>query len=290
MKSFFAHNRVPLPADPLFKIHQGEDPVVGKLRLEHIVRVIEVSNPMYRAFWLCVAQGFMGLYEAIWWSDHGYTQLLRSLEEDECPIRIDFPGGRKSNQNPFYTFIGNDAIHALRRYLEVRPDVGDSIFLTRYKTPLSGGTARRYWIDTLTRIGVIEPITADEQKQQTIRYGYNAHEIRDVMRSRWRLSGLDKELAEFFMGHDLDRYNYDKSPHHYPDWFRDQYTQALPWMNILSSDPDMVPKEEYENKFERQQLMINDLKHEVLEMKTMVRNLAEGEQIVEKLEKKKTKI
>lgn len=286
VNSFFAHNRTALPPDPSFKITHGMMPVVGKLRVEHIVRVIEVSNPMYRAFWLCVVQGFMGLHEAIYWSNNGYGKLIEDLEAERCPIRIDFPGGRKSNPEQFYTFIGDDAIRALRDYLELCPSEGEAIFLTRYKTPMSTSTARRYWINTLQRIGIIDPITIEEQQQETIRYGYNAHEIRDVMRSRWRLSGVDKEVAEFFMGHNLDRYNYDKSPKHYPEWFKDQYKKALPWLNLLSQDPDLVPKEEYESTFERQQLEINDLKYELLEMKTMLRNLAEGEKIVEKLKEK----
>ncbi|MCD6360955.1 MAG: hypothetical protein J7M38_08810, partial [Armatimonadetes bacterium] len=67
VRSFFAHNRVALPADPMFKITGGRPPVQGRLRVEHIKRVVEVSNPMYRAFWLSVAQGFMGLHEAILW-------------------------------------------------------------------------------------------------------------------------------------------------------------------------------------------------------------------------------
>jgi len=284
IRSFFAHNRAPLPQDPMFKVTGGRPPVQGRLRVEHIKRVIEVSNPMYRAFWLSVAQGFMGLHEAIQWSNTGLSQLQRSLDAGECPIRIDFPGGRKSNPNPFYTFIGDDAVEALRGYLEVRPSAGDSIFITRYGTPLSEATARTYWVNTLIRVGIVKPVSSVEERWQTIRYGYNVHEIRDVMRSRWRLSGLDPEVAEFFMGHrlSLDRYNYDKSPFHYPEWFRDQYIKALPWLNILSSDPDTVPREKYESTIEKQQLEINDLRYELLELKSMVRNLAEGEKIVEK--------
>jgi hypothetical protein len=58
------------------------------------------------------------------------------------------------------------------------------------------------------------------------------------------VSGVDVEIAEFFMGHSLDQYGYDKSPYHNPEWFREQYMKAEPWLNILSDDPEKIKRNE----------------------------------------------
>lgn len=256
--NLFAHSRVPFPPDVRYSIKNGKPGVQGDLKLSEIQRVIQASNPMYRAFWTCVSQGLMGIGEAIEWSNTGLDQLREDLEAGTFPIRIDFPGGRKNNPNAFYTFIGKDAITELRQYFKVRPDNDKAIFLTRYKTPLTENTARRYWIDTLHRLAIITPPDpSDYEYTGEIRYGKNVHEIRDTMRSRWRLSDADIEIAEWMMGHSdaLDRYGYDKSPWHNPDHFREQYLKAEPWLNIITMDPETVPRSQYQ----RQTAKVEDL-------------------------------
>ena len=191
----------------------------------------------------------MGIGEGIEWSNTGLDKLREDLDAGVTPIRIDFPEGRKGSEEHFYTFIGSDAIAELRRYFKVRPDSDEAIFITRYKSPLSEGTARRYWIDTLHRLAIITQLNPSKSEPtEQIRYGKNIHEIRDTMRSRWRLSGADVEVAEFMMGHShaLDKYGYDKSPWDYPQHFKEQYTRAEPWMNILSMDPTVVARDEVE--------------------------------------------
>jgi integrase len=255
--NLFAHNRTPLPPDPRFAVKNGEANVVGELELSEIRRVIEASNPMYRAFWTCVAQGLMGIGEAIYWSDNGLESLRAQLKAETFPIRIDLPG-RKANEKPFYTFIGRDAIRELETYFKVRPNMNGSIFITRYRTPLTEATARRYWNDTMHRLAITPRVEAKTHgERSSLRHGKNVHEIRDSMRSRWRLSGADIACAEWFMGHAtaLDKYNYDKSPWISPELFRDQYLRAEPWLNILSEDPETVPRAQYQ----RQVAKVEDL-------------------------------
>jgi len=237
--SLFTHNRVFLPPDPSYKTPRADTPPVGNaLNLDEIIRIIQASPPVYRAVITCMAQGFMGAHEVVYWSNHGYESLVQQLEEGVHPIKITLPG-RKTNPKPFYTFVGRDAVNEIKRYFKQRPDTDEAIFLTRFKTPISEDTLRKYWNFKLKQLGIVTPRRGVEHPR-AVRYGKSPHRIRHVMRSRWRLTGCDPEVCEFFMGHDLDQYGYDKSPELYPEWFEEQYLKAEPWLNILSEDPEKV--------------------------------------------------
>jgi hypothetical protein len=72
------------------------------------------------------------------------------------------------------------------------------------------------------------------------RYGINGHELRDIFRSEWHLSGADPTCAEFCMGHDIDPNHYNKIMKLHPEWAEAQYAQAEPFLNIVSQNPRMV--------------------------------------------------
>ena len=137
IRSFFMHNRAPLPPDPSYKLRSDKEPVVSKLDVEEFRRIVLASNPLYRAVWLCMLQRGMGSNELIYWSNHGWRSLQRQLREGRYPIRIDLPG-RKHNRNikSYYTFLGRDALEALETWLEHRPPGARSIFEVRQASKL----------------------------------------------------------------------------------------------------------------------------------------------------------
>lgn len=247
IRSFFIHNRAPLPPDPSYKLRSEKEPVVSRLDVEEFRRIVLASNPLYRAVWLCMLQSGMGSNELIYWSNHGWRSLQRQLREGRYPIRIDLPG-RKHNRNikPYYTFLGRDALEALEAWLEHRPPGARSIFVTKFGKPVNYGTLWRYWMRKLSELGLIK-----QRRGRGVRYGKNPHTIRSLFRSRWRLSGCDIEVAEFFMGHDIDRLGYDKSPWLSPEWFEEQFLKAEPWLNVLSEEPEKVSVHEL-NKTRRE--------------------------------------
>ena len=59
--------------------------------------------------------------------------------------------------------------------------------------------------------------------------------MRDLARSLWHQSGADKDVAEFIMGHIVDRNKYDKIYTLDPEWVKDEYRKALPYLNIISA-------------------------------------------------------
>ncbi|MEM4727207.1 MAG: hypothetical protein QXD04_03005, partial [Candidatus Bathyarchaeia archaeon] len=120
VRSFFGHNRAEMPRDRRFRIHGDVPAVVGRLGVEELRRILLASNPMYRAVFLCMFQGGMGIGELLHWSRTGLEGLRMQLRDGVRLVRVELPG-RKANRNrkPYYTFLGRDAQEALRAWLRI---------------------------------------------------------------------------------------------------------------------------------------------------------------------------
>jgi len=245
IRSFFLHNRAELPKDKAFRIRPDKERVRGDLSIEDFRKIVLSSNEMYQATFLSMFQGGMDLASFEYWNLKGWPSLYEQLHnKDPMVVRVDLPG-RKSGRNikDFYTFIGHDAIKALRNYLPNPLSRGrEAIFINRFGGPVKKNAVYQYWLRHLRRLGL-----AERKTDVGHRTGKNPHEMRDTFRSRWRISGVDVEVAEFFMGHDLDKLGYDKSPEAYPEWFEEQYLEAGPWLNVMTQDPQKVSVKEVHN-------------------------------------------
>jgi len=247
VRSFFAHNRAPLPDDPSFIIRGDFPKVAGSLTVEEFRRILMSCNPCYRAAFLCMFQGGMGAGELVYWSNHGYRSLKRQLERDAHPIRVDLPGRKRMrNERPYYTLIGRDAIDAIRTYLETRPEDAEAIFVTKFHKPITIHSLKLYWRRHLRQLGLLKD---GEGAGRGVRYGRNLHEIRDLFRTRWEKSPAKASIAEFILGHIIDPMEYNKIYRHL-DYATEQYLLAEPWLNILSEEPEKVSIYEF-NKARR---------------------------------------
>ncbi len=233
LRGLFAHNRAILPQDPTFTVRSRHAPVEGILKVEEIRDMILGSNKVYRAVFLCMFQGGMGLDEFDYWNRNGWSKLREDLREDPDVIKIDFPGRRKLRQmRPFYTLIGPDAVKALKEWLTVRPGDAEAIFTNQYGAPIHLHSARQYWLRHLEKLGFIQ---RERNGKKSNRYGKAPHEMRDVFRSQWEKSPAKGSVAEFMMGHIVDPLFYNKACRD-EDWVREMYLQALPMLQIMSSD------------------------------------------------------
>lgn len=248
VRSFFLHNRAPLPKDARYVIRAKVPKVRGSLTAEEIKSVVLKSNRCYRALFLCMLQGGMGLEEIIYWSNNGLEKLEKDLQrrDFDVVVRVDLPGRKmKKWIDPFYTFVGTDAIDALRQYLPTRPVGCDTIFCTIYGTPINKHAIYLYWTRKLDNLGFIE---RKPGIGRGVRYGKNPHEIRDVFRTLFEKSGSTKPIvAEFMMGHEIDPLEYNKACRD-EAWVKKYYLMALPFLNILSSERafGLIPLTEYE--------------------------------------------
>jgi integrase len=276
VRSFFMHNRAPMPPDPGFAYRSEREAVVPRLTVDEFRRIALASNPMYRAIWLCMLQSGMGARELLYWSRSGWESLRRQLREDRHPIRIDLPGRkRERNVKPYYTFIGHDAAEALRAYLDMRPSSGRrAIFINKFGRPLRYPGMMFYWLRKLRELGLTDRKSG---VGAGTRYGRNMHQLRSLFKSRWRLSGCDPEVCEFYLGHDIDRLGYDKSPWLFPEWFEEQYLRAEPWLNVLSEDPGKVPALEVV-KIKRQ---LEETQREVERLRRLYNFLADTPEVLD---------
>jgi len=244
VRSFFSHNRGPLPRDP-YTLRSETPGYEGTLTVENIRDVALASKPLYRAIFLSMFQSAMDIQSFLYWNQHGWEDLRRDLQDEYVDaVKISIPW-RKMNRNPFCTFIGGDAIKAIRDYLPTRPTIEEAraqherdgkqepfyyaIFYTQFKTPIQKVTLQHYWIDRLEKLGLVK-----RKKGRGHRYGKNLHELRDVFRSSWEKSPAKASVAEYMMGHKVDPLEYNKA-HKDEKWVKKEYKKGLILLQIMTS-------------------------------------------------------
>ena len=244
VRSFFAHNRAPLPRDP-YTLRSETPGYEGTLTVVNIRDVALASKPLYRAIFLSMFQGGMDIQSFLYWNQHGWEDLRRDLQDEYVgivKIRIPF---RKMNTKPFCTFVSGDALKAIRDYLPTRPTVEEArakherdgktepfyyaIFYTQFKTPIQKVTLQHYWMDRLDKLGLVK-----RKKGRGHRYGKNLHELRDVFRSQWEKSPAKGSVAEYMMGHKVDPLEYNKA-HKDEKWVKREVRKAQPLIQIMTS-------------------------------------------------------
>jgi integrase len=282
IRSFFSHNRAELARDPNMRIRSDKPPIQGTLTVEDVKLVILACKPAYQAAFLCMWQGAMDQEMFTFWNERGYNDLIRQLAtvqklpREEQTIRIQLPG-RKSNRNKegFYTFIGADAIDAIRNWLPGRPSHATAIFTDQQKTPLDKSNMRHLWNYHLKRLGLVPP----ELKHKGARTGKGLHEMRDVWRSLWSKSPASHTVGEYLMGHTIDALQYDKS-YRDVEFYRREYLKAAPWFNIMSSGRPF--RQVSEDEIEHLQRRIKELEAgKSSEVEELQRQLGEQQRMIE---------
>jgi integrase len=266
LRSFFSHNRAELPRDAGYKIRSEIPRVQGKLTVEHIRNLVLSSDPCHRAVFTCMFQAAMGLDEIVYWNQHGWTRLKADLKDDPEVIRVQLAGRKHMrNKRSYYTFLGGDAIQAIKAWLSHRPADATVIFVNIRGVPLTKSGLRAYWLRHLRKIGLVGPQRKGDVSYRT---GLNPHELRDVFRSQWSKSPAKYEVGEYFMGHVVDPFEYDKS---FRDvaFYRREYLKALPHLQIMSSGIPFGRVEQSE--VEQLQDAVRALKEQLQEMQTVRR-------------------
>ena len=261
LRSLFAHNRAELPKDPTFRIRSQHTPVQGILTVNEIRDMVLSCNKVYQAIFLTIFQGGMGLDEFNHWNLNGWDKLRQDLRGDPDIIKIDFPGRSKLRvMRPFYTLVGSDAIKALKEWVDVRPPDAEAIFTNQYGAPFSIRSIQLYWIRHLEKLGFIK---REKNGKSSNRYGKNPHEMRDVFRSQWEKSPAKGSVAEFMMGHVVDPLFYNKACRD-DEWVREEYLQALPMLEIMSSD---TPFGKFDGK------TVSNLKGRISELEAIIEEM-----------------
>jgi hypothetical protein len=315
IRSFFAHNRAELPSDRTFRFTSTVPPVVGRLTVEKLRRIILNCNDMYRAIFLMMFQGGMDEGALVYVNTHCAEEILQNLTKNVGVFKIYLPGRKRSRyRKSFYTLLSTkgDWADAFRTYMKSTP-LKDFTVLYRNTRgePLKKHNIAAYFHAHAVKAGVIKQFTPPckcggytvrrkrliqghrkvgylckecgkitwasdiNNKFTNIRYGVNAHEMRDVGCSRWHASGADPDVFQFMMQHEIDLNKYDKFMT-LESWYPiREYRKALEWMNIITKDPTKVDRSSVDLELEGTKEELKVLRQQVVMLRQDREDLSE---------------
>lgn len=181
-------------------------------------------------------QGAVGLAEYDQFNTCVWREVVKHLD-DPGPVRVDLYRSKTSRTNVkrYYTFLGEDAKRLIKEWLMMRTkEAGEEALFVAYNknegrwVPVTGELVSNMIRKVARRTGII--------KRNTLgRYHIHAHEFRDLFKSMCTLTGVQRVASEFFLGHDVDKLGYDKSPQYDEGWFRNEYRKIEPKLNLISN-------------------------------------------------------
>ena len=204
-----------------------------------------------------------------WLRNNGHVcepaKVMRQLKEEVHPIKIDIVG-RKKNPRPYFTFIGTDGIELLKRYLVFR-----AILINKARKRLQeleekvrkghklSSADQKTLVNYRRKLGVLTPEWSPGQpifiSNQISAYSiqslqsmvklykrvsglsdreFTPHTCRDIFKTECAHAGVKNTLSEFFIGHTLDKYGYNKLNEMYPEDFVKEYLKVEPALNIIT--------------------------------------------------------
>jgi len=265
VRSFYEYHRLSLPnlprneASRVFKPSEDDKRramELAPLRLEEIRELAMNLRQPYRAALMVMFQGAMGLSEFIQFNESAWHNVKDDLDKPG-PTRIDLYRSKTSRTGvkKYYTFISDDAKALIKQWLQIRPKIDKKpLFLSFNKTT-------RTWVPIRPAL-IGNAITKAAKKAGLIkenglgRYHIHAHEVRDLFKSLCTLSGVNHVASELFLGHNVDKLGYDKSPQYDEEWFRNEYRKVEPQLNVLSSPKGLKGGEDLKLAFKKELLLV----------------------------------
>lgn len=321
VRGFFIANRAALPEDR-HRFHSDKTPIIGELSVDEYRRILLSCNREYRAAYLTQFQSGSGIGELIHINTHHAEHVWTEVKKGKQIIRLTMPG-RKQNRNikPYYTFIGHDAIVALREYFHSLGWQRDSVlFRNKNGKPITRDNLSSYFRAHAIKTGVISARTwpcldcggktvrrrrmenkvsaiyyictecqsvhlASEYdiphgERTGVRYRVRTHEQRDLFRTQFHYAstyaGADLDVAKFVMGHgsQIDPNKYDKIMRDVA-YARSQYRKAMPWLNVLSEDPQRVDRAEVDEELTSLRVELGKIPVLMRELESLKREIAE---------------
>jgi len=215
---------------------QGLEP----MRLEDVKTLLGPAKIRDKAICLILLASGMRTGDFCWqFNTTEAPNILRQLHEGKCPIKINLLASRSTEKRPqYFTFIGKDAIDALKQYLAVRgePKEGEPIFITQMGKPMQGKV-------------IDKQVEILKKQSGLVKKDFTPHGFRRLFKSEAIHQGVTEVIAEFFLGHQLDAMGYNILDQTRPEYFESEYiTKIEPALNIISSVGVIYDEEEARKK------------------------------------------
>jgi len=239
VRSFFKYNDLALgyvSSVRMRVIYHNRDITHDEVKL-----ILDSSRPRERAFFAVMAQS--GLRpDTI--CNLRYKHIKEDLASHVIPCKIDVPEEiAKGKYHPYFTFIGEEAVHYLESYLYTRRNLTDEDFLfvkqgTNDRTDpksISGLFGR-----TLQKLLISGKIQV-EQKQKNKPRNIRLYNLRKWFRKHANQAGF--EFVQFWMGHTV---NAGQDEHYRPtdvEYHRKLYSEkAMPFLRLEKATPTETEK------------------------------------------------
>ena len=160
VRGFFVANWCQLPKNK-HRFHSNKAPVMDELTVEEFQAILRRSNFVYRAAFLMMFQSGSGVGELLYMNTVLAHEIWNEVRRGANIIRLNLPG-RKANRNvqPYYSFIGSDAVDTLRLLFHSRGWREDSVlFRSKHGKPLTVNCLQNYFRAQAVTLGFIEPKT-----------------------------------------------------------------------------------------------------------------------------------
>ena len=212
-----------------------------------------------RAIILCM---FQGGFDVSTICSLNYGDVKRGLETGECPLMINVV--REKEEIEYFTFIGSDAVEALKAYLNERRSKGEKLKLSSPLFVKEGRKKRRVeritpnliqnmLRETALRAGLV---TKEELERADLN-PCRPHALRSAFSTILRLNGFDPLLVDFMLGHAVPYHAAYLIPP--PEKVRAMYAEVEPQLSISQQSP---VEKRIEEKLKGYRTVIEELQNE----------------------------
>jgi len=235
IRSFYEFNRCPLPREKVdLTISEVDEKRLREkqglevMTLEDIKKLMGPAKIRDKAILLILLHSGMRIGEFIdQFNTEEAKSVLNQLREGKCPIKINLIASRR-NRPQYFTFIGRDAIDALKDYLnwrrdKMRREIKDEepLFISQEGNPVDRQVIER-------QIRVLKRQTGLTNRE------FTPHTFRDIFKTECSHRGVKDVISEFFIGHALDALGYNQLDKLYPKDFEIEYGKVEPALNVMS--------------------------------------------------------
>lgn len=213
---------------------------------------------------------FQGGFDASTICSLNYGDVKRGLERGEVPLLIEVV--REKDEVEYFTFVGYDAVEALKAYLNDRKRKGEELKLYSPLFAKEGAKKLKHeritpnLIQNMLRETALKAgLISEEDLENADLNPCRPHALRAAFSTILRLNGFDPLLVDFMQGHRIP-YNgaYLIPP---PERVRQMYAELEPQLSISSMHP---VERRVEEKLKAYRDDIAELQNEVNELRRLV--------------------
>lgn len=202
VRSFYKANGFPILNLKLPKPHTLKRNHKLQLRAEHVRKLVEHAPTLRdKAIILMLFQSGMDISTLI---SLNYGDVARGLENNEEPLAIHVV--RKKAGTEYVTFIGRDAINALKAYLNKRRqrqgEIGwDEPLFVKEKKKGKGVRLNRVLIEKMMKeTAILSGLVSKEEMESADMNPCRPHALRTAFATIMKLQGVNNEIVEYWMG------------------------------------------------------------------------------------------